>query len=336
MILPNPDYRIGILARARDHFDDVFPELSNENKSATLGLTATIGLCILLGCLIARGRRKVPETLEHGALLTLAAIIVATTGGLGAVFNRFITPDIRAYNRISTWISFFCLLAVAYALERLWFYLKERGKPNVYFAIAASIAILGVLDQSPRHRPPYEDSHRQEVTDRAWIDQIGATIPSSGTVLQLPYSEDLETRLGLLQQLPFMLSPDLHWSVGAFRGTPEAHFESWLSTLQPRSMVAAALLSGFDGILIYRDEYKDHAAALESGIQAITGRLPLVGEDQSQSFFPIHGLAAAARTADPAVGTPQGISEAVDISRSSGSSRTEPLPRIEDALHKSR
>ena len=69
MVLPNPDHRIGVLARARDHFEDVFPELSNENKSATLGVTATIGLCILLGCLIARGTRKVSQPLEHGALL---------------------------------------------------------------------------------------------------------------------------------------------------------------------------------------------------------------------------------------------------------------------------
>lgn len=334
MILPNPDHRIHKLASIREHFDSVFPALVNENKSATLGFVGDIGLATLFLALIAQGVRSAPQTMRHAAILALAAVVLATYGGLGAIVNTFITPDIRAYNRISTWISFFCLLAVAQLLDALWRHLRERGLTRVFVAIAAAVAILGVLDQSPAHGPPYAESRQQFAVDERWMMQIAAAVPPKAAVLELPYVDDLESNEGLRQQLPFMLTENLRWSVGAFRGTREAGFESWLASLPPKHMIAVALLCGFDGVLVYHSGFSDRGAAIETALQSASGTSPVTGDDGTQSFFPIHDLAAAAYAADPNVGTPRGIAEAVSIFDRNAADRDESLKRIESAIGK--
>ena len=331
MILPNPDHRIHKLAMMREHFDSVFPLLVNENKAATLGFIGDAGLVLLVLALIAWGWRKVPVTIERSALLALAAIILATTGSVGAIVNTFITADIRAYNRISTWIAFFCLLAVGYVLEALWQWMRVRRRGLTYAALASALTVLGVLDQSPAHAPPYVRAERAETEDQAWVDRIAQTLPPDGAVLQLPYAADAESLLGLMQQEPFMLSKDLRWSVGAWNGSRHAKFERWLASLPPHQLVAAALLGGFQGIVVYRSQFPDNGAAIEKQIAAIAGP-PLVGEGTSQSYFPLRSLVQAARSADPAVGTSRGIAEAVSMSNEGKADVSESLHRIESAL----
>ena len=226
----------------------------------------------------------------------------------------------------------FCLIAIAYLLERLWRYSQTRRVVAPYLVFSAVLSIAGVLDQSPVHTPPYAQSREQAAVDKAWALQIESVEPPGAAILELPYVDDVDSLEARMEQVPFMYSAGLHWSVGAYRDTPAAGFENWLAALPPKPMVAAALLAGFDGILIYRGQYNDRAAALEAGLQAITGRLPLVGEGQSQSFFSIGGLVAKAHASDSAVGTPQGIAEAVDISRNPNPVQTEQLRRIESTF----
>ena len=332
MVLPNPDHRIPYFAFLRQMYDNVFPPLTTENMAATLGVVGTIGICMLLAAIIARGSWNVPRSIEHAALLTLSAVILATTGGINAIINTYATADIRAYNRISTWVAFFCLFAVAYALDALWKYLRARGWPALYAVLACVLTVLGVLDQSPAHPPPYAESRAAALADREWIDKIAATVPRDGAVLELPYVDDFNAPTTTIQEVPYFWSNRLRWSVGAFAGMPDAHFESWIAALPPRSMIAAALLSGFDGVMVYRAELSDRWKALEAELQAITGNAPVVSADGSRSYFAIDGLLASARAADPTVGTPQGLAKAVALSKQNATAATDGLRRIEAAL----
>ena len=128
-----------------------------------------------------------------------------------------------------------------------------------------------------------------------------------------------------------MLSKDLRWSVGAWNGSRHAKFESWLASLPSNQLVAAALLSGFQGVLVYRSQFADNGAAIEKQIAAIAGP-PLVGEGMSQSYFPLASLVNAARGADPNVGTPQGVADAVSMSNDEKADVDARLRRIEAAL----
>ena len=50
--------------------------------------------------------------------LTVAGILLATIGGFGSLFAFLVSPDIRAYNRITGFLAFFALVAVGIALDR--------------------------------------------------------------------------------------------------------------------------------------------------------------------------------------------------------------------------
>ena len=65
------------------------------------------------------GRDEAPGPVDGLVTLNLAALLLATTGGLGAVFGFAVSPLIRCYNRMSIFIAFFALAAVALGLARV-------------------------------------------------------------------------------------------------------------------------------------------------------------------------------------------------------------------------
>src|SRR5208282_1357797 len=135
--------------------------------------------------------------------------------------------------------------------------------------------------------------------DSAWIQRIEATVPRGGSILELPYADDAESLVGIYEQVPYMLSPDLRWSVGAFRGMPHAYFEARIASLPAHSMITAAVRCGFDGVLVFQSGFADHGAAIEAGLSAATGQAPIRNRAETQAFFPIHGgQGACSRAAD--------------------------------------
>ena len=65
--------------------------------------------------------------LRGASRLTLAALLLATVGGFGTVFNLFVSADIRAYNRISPFIAFFSLFAVVVVIDRI---VQDAARPH--------------------------------------------------------------------------------------------------------------------------------------------------------------------------------------------------------------
>jgi phosphoglycerol transferase len=318
LVMPIPSHRLPIFALARERLDIIIPELINENAAATLGLIATLGLGILCVAVIARKTWKLPATLRQGGLITLAAIALATTGGVGVLFNRFITPDVRAYNRISPFIAFFCLLAVAIALDALRAYLAKRGRLSAFAVVAVVVMIFGVWDQSPAHWPPFEQSRERVAIDRVWTARIAATLPPNAAVLQLPYVSYPElppvgNMMAQREEVPRLYSDELRWSVGTVEGTPEAQFENRLAALPPRQLVAVAMLSGFDGILIYRDALQDHGVALETALKSITRGTALVNDEGTQALFSISELRQRVKVPLDVPGAVQALSLGVDV-----------------------
>jgi phosphoglycerol transferase len=290
LILPNQFHRLALFAHVRQAFDNIFPALSNENNADALGVAGTFGLFVLAVAIIARGAWQVPRYVEHSGYLTFAAIALATTGGLGAIFNRFVTADVRAYNRISPWIAFFCLIGVAWILQLTWESLERRKLGYAYAAIACVIAVAGVLDQSPDHPPPFALSRERVTEDRAWTRQIEAAVPAGSAILELPYVENYEAPLAASEQVPYLYSRRLRWSVGQFGGLSGARFERRLAALPPNQIVGAALRSGFDGILIFRADMPGKEADFESQLIMKTHREPIVSPGGGQAFFPLDQL----------------------------------------------
>jgi len=115
LVLPIPDHNLSILANLRVRY--LVPNRPCEGENAgSLGIVGTAGLIGLVAVLFLPYRRGWP----YGPLaaVTLFAILLGTIGGFGSVFNLLITAQIRAYNRIGIFISFFCLVAALWSIDR--------------------------------------------------------------------------------------------------------------------------------------------------------------------------------------------------------------------------
>jgi hypothetical protein len=218
------------------------------------------------------------------------AILIGTLGGISTVIAYVVTPQLRAWNRISIFIAFFSLLAVAIGLAALGRRLGTHPLRQLLFAgVLGLVLAFGLYNQITYvHVPPYElnASYQQ---DRAFVREIERRLPENAAVFQLPYVGFPETgrSVDLYENdllRGYLHSEDLRWSFGATKGRPEDWSDD-LVGMPPATVVDAAAAAGFDGLYVDRFGYPDRAAALEREIRTRIGSQPLVSQSGRHSFF---------------------------------------------------
>ncbi len=266
-----------------------------------LGATFLVML-LMLAVWIARGRlAQGPRGgLLNATVLTAGiAFLMGTTGGLGAMFAVLVTPQIRAWTRITPFLAFLCLIVLAMGVD----WLRSRiGGQGWRWALAAAVPVVvagaALWDgTSPSNRPNYEAITKQWNDDQRFVDQIDASLPKGGQVLQLPMQPFPEAG-GIVQMgdyehlVGYVHSGGLSWSYGAMKGRPEDWTAAAL-TLPTRQLLYGAAAAGFNGLWIDRAGYEDKGAALERAIQGATGlREPTaVSSDGRRVFYNLEPLA---------------------------------------------
>lgn len=273
LVLPTDSHRIDALGRLKRRYTEKFPPI--DANAATLGIVGTAGLAwlfaVALGALVglrARGR--------HLALAALALLsfLLATVGGVGTLVG-VVFPQIRAWNRLSVFIAFFALAAVALGLTALG---QRMRRPAALAAVLAAVFVVGILDQtSSAFVPQYDAVEGQWDHDAAFFSSLESRLPKGAAVVQLPYEafpEPAAARQAIYEPVkPYLHTDDLRWSYGAMRGRPE----DWAAanTTKPASeLVAAARQAGFAGILVDRLGYGDDGAAIEAELRQVLGSEP--------------------------------------------------------------
>ncbi len=288
LVLPQGGHRLPILERVARKYDG-FP-LPNENME-TLGVIGAIGFFSLV-FLLLRGRHVASSLSHRLAILNLGAILLGTIGGFGSLFALFVSPSIRAYNRISIFIAFFALFQVALLLEWLRRRYFPQGWPRMAFqAFLVVLLTLGILDMNTAYYvPPYAKSSEDFRHDAAFIQQIEASLPKGAMVFQLPYVpfpehppvhdlKDYELYRAYLH------SKHLKWSYGGMKGRAADLWQRNLITKPLAQIVDTLTFVGFNGIYIDRFGYADRAAELEADLTRILGVTPMVSPNQRLSFF---------------------------------------------------
>jgi hypothetical protein len=291
LLLPVDHHRIGALARRKAEYGRQIPQ--TEGQVATLGVVASVGFLWLLGVALAAcvgaGRRY--SLGLHGGLaaLTVVSVLFATTGGFSTLLG-VIWPQIRSWNRISVFIAFFSLAAVALLLETLRGALARRRLPVVVFpAVLAAVLAVGVFDQTtPAYIPAYGALKTAYRNDEALVASLEDQLPAGASIVQLPYEPFPEPALGGRAPYdpakPYLHSHDLRWSWGAMRGRPE----DWAATIAGKpaaQVVPAAREEGFSGILLDRTAYGPAAASVEADFGKVTGAEPEPSPDGRYVFF---------------------------------------------------
>jgi phosphoglycerol transferase len=292
LLLPNLGHRIDALAKLRGSYDQQMP-LINENGYATLGLAGSLGFLLLVGRLLCpRAPSDRSELVQALAVLNVFAVLFAGIGGFSSLFGLLISPQIRGYNRISMYIAFFAMFAVALLWDQLLRRaLRTRLQQAALQAGLGVLLVLGILDQTTKwFVPDYGTLKFAFRSDAAFVQAIEASVPAGGLIYQLPYmpfpeGPVREQLVNYEQCKPYLHSRALRWSHGAMKGRDGDFALRAIASRPVQEMVDAAVLTGFSGLCIDRQGYADQAADLEARLSALLEAPPLVSADRKRSFF---------------------------------------------------
>ena len=303
MVIPRPEHRVGALARRGERYFAITP-LRSEGFGASLGLAATLGfaaaLVVLLSTGIAGGAASLRRRrIAAAGAVALVAFVVGTVGGVSTLIAFELSPQVRAWNRLSLVIAFAALLALALLLTALGDRLRARGRPAwAAVAITAVVGVLGILDQtSPRDAPAYDAVAAAWKVDDDFARTMQDRFPAGTNVLQLPYMSypehgsvvgvgDYDLFKGYLH------SKGLRWTYGVIEGRPT----DWLAQhqdLAPEQLAAAAAIAGFGAVYVDRAGYADGGAAVTGALGALAGpKNSGLSADKRLQFFDLRPAAA--------------------------------------------
>lgn len=296
LIMPLRYHRVPVLAHFTDRYLAQAPKLLvNENFTQTLGTLASIGLFVSLASFF---RRRVSDFLYSLGILNLWAVLFGTVGGFGTIFAFLVSPQVRALNRISVFISFFSTAALIWALDR---WLASRSAGLVACLLVPSLLVaIALFDQIPRHRMTDRSLDEAEFKRHAaYIAQIEHSLTPGSMIFQLPYMcfpecGSVNKMLDYDQFVGYLHSKNLRWSYGAMRGRPIDQWQAGVAAEPPDQMVSTVRDAGFSGIFIDRFGYADNGGAIEAQLRTLLKSEPIADSQGRYLFFRL-----APKTASP-------------------------------------
>ena len=286
LLAPVSGHGLPVLSHWKAFYDTQAILVNDETKTATLGAIGAAGFLVSLASLF---RRRSPAFLYTLGILNLWAVLLGTIGGFGTIFAFLISPQLRSYNRISVFIGFFSIAALLWALDRI---LRSRLQSLAFMGlivIPASLLIIGILDQIPRHRLPDRPSVEQRFHEEdAFIATIEKSVPPYSMIFQLPYVPfpeygPVNEMVDYDHLVGYLHSKTLRWSYGAMKYRETDRWLSKVSAQPIDQLVASIAAADFAGIYIDRFGYSDHAAALEAQLRALLKSEPVT--DASGRYF---------------------------------------------------
>src|SRR5580765_1136863 len=225
MLLPVPEHRVPALAAVSARYERATGTVG-EVAATSLGVVGAVGFLFLIAMLFRRAR-PVPGASESEPLfqalarLNLAALLLSTTGGFGALFALIVSPQIRTYARMHVYIAFLALFCIALLLDRLW-----RTRRGAAVVLTAAVAFVGLADQiTPKMIPPYAQRARMFHADAVLFHALEAQLPPAAQIFQVPYLRFPEsgglpgTQMSDYDPLrPYLHSRKLRWSYPAMYG----------------------------------------------------------------------------------------------------------------------
>lgn len=248
-----------------------FPN-ENENLTARLGPMAAVGMVFLFMVILGLIRLKdnqEADVIKPMAAICIFAVLFATVGGLGAIFNLIIV-EFRTYNRISVFIAFFALAAVA-----LWWQscyraaASTRKRALLAFGLVCLVSI-SLYDQlldfrHLRNQRPSQEAQTEQL--RALVKQVESVVPSGSSVFQLPIT-GFPPDGGKERMLPYdhgrayIASTSLRWSWPSFSQRHRA-WQNQLAGLEGAELAEALVLSNFRLVWLDRFGYADNGEKIK-------------------------------------------------------------------------
>jgi len=294
MLLPIDNHRVPYMASRRAAYRAASTNGFTEANMAALGILGSFGFLLSISALLlgwprsSRRRECHPETDEPVSLrliglLTVSAVLFGTVSGFGAVFAGAISPQIRAYNRISVFIALFALATLGVLADRF-IRLRTGAAWRVAGSLVVAIVVLfGVLDQTPAN---LDIGYTAAVyaADATFGQQVQAELPSGSSIFQLPYLPYPESppMFGMPDYDPFrgyLHTSGLRWSYGAVKGRPDATWQQSTAALPAPAMVQQLREKGFAALWVQLNGYEDGGVEVQSELSSLLGPPSVVKAD---------------------------------------------------------
>lgn len=298
LVLPVVGHRIDFLARAKSLYNQKAP-LINENDTATLGLIGSVGFVFLLAWVLFR-KSLMPnlfskehiDYLNSLSIINISSVLIAVIGGFGTLFAGTISPQLRAYNRISVYIGIFSIFAIAILIDSLFKkYSRSIVSRSVFVVAIALLLVMGILDQTTNYMVPAYTAIKDKFNnDRKFIKKIEETLPEGSMVYQLPFVPFPEhPPVGKMVDYShfraYLHSDKLRWSYGAMKGRPGGLWHSKIASKPTAKIIETLSIAGFKGIYVDRFGYDKNGANIEKELSRILKVKPIVSNNNRLSFF---------------------------------------------------
>lgn len=290
LLMPVQNHRLKVLREARSKYDArALPMTTNENSLASLGLVGSAGFLFLVGWLLFGRGESANPLFGSLATLNLAGVLLGTIGGFGALIASLLSPQLRAYNRISVYIAFFSLFAVVLLIDALRRRLTQARYGNrLFYLLLALVLAGGIFDQtSPAYVPDYARFRADHQSDADFVARIEASLPQGAMIFQLPYVEYPESlpRRGRMVDYDlfrgYLNSRSLRWSYGAMKGRPTDAWQRAEAAKPAGELIEDLAIAGFAGIYIdlygYQPEQGATLVAELSGLLDASARVSANG-----------------------------------------------------------
>ncbi|UUZ83055.1 hypothetical protein LJK88_03580 [Paenibacillus sp. P26] len=290
--VPVYDHGISILTKLINNYR--LHPLPNEG-SEYLGVIGIIGFIVLLVFILIKEsniNNHYLQLVKYLSTLNIFCILLSTIGGIGSLFALVISPQIRAYNRISVIIAFFCFLTIALLLE----YLKQNMRNKKFnFNIILNITLIivftfGIYEYYVPNFTNYTATKKDFQNDANFISEIESKMPINSMIFQLPYVPFPENppvnNLGDYELFKgYLHSNHLKWSYGSMKGRESDQWIKYTANLPLQDMLESLVLSNFNGIYIDRLGYKDNGEQVISQIKTIINTDPQISSNNRLVFF---------------------------------------------------
>jgi phosphoglycerol transferase len=306
-VMPIPGHRINALARLQNRYQT--SSLTHGEVGMQIGFVLSASLFGLLFVLLARAVNGRPALTRRSRLAGAAAagLLIAflfdTFGGLGSLIATLISPQIRAWNRLTPFLAFFALIGLVLALELAMGWVRARAGTRartIPALLAVLVGVVALWDQtSSSYIPDYQANAASWRSDTRFVGTLEQTLPKNAMVLQLPlhtFPEEPGDGFMLDYDLlkGYLHSTDLRWSYGAMKGRPEDWTTPALSKPLP-DVVRGAIAAGFVGVYVDRHGWFDYGKAVERELGQVLGvdGPSFASEDGRLSYFDASKLAEA-------------------------------------------
>jgi phosphoglycerol transferase len=344
LVTPIWDHPVPLLRRVSDRFQNAhFPLDANESVTARLGTVGAVGFLVLLAvgilAIVSGGRIGTP-LMRGSAGLTYAGVLLAGVGGFGSIFNVFVAPDIRCYNRISVFIGYFAIVAAASLLSSVLEWMRRKGIRNLVGApVLCIFVLLAVRDEASSTQYLNYEARRAEFSaDERFVGLVESVLPPGSMVFQLPHTDfPLDAGTGKMgpydHARAYIHSQTLKWSWEGISGRGPDLWNRAVAGEPVDHMLADLSRVGFQGIYLDRFGYADSGAAIEGELRRILGIAPIETTDGRELFFSLVNYAGRMTTT---AGSPSNQSMAGDLSRLTTYQWGEPLLFDSDPAHAAR